>query len=79
MNLQTSQVLLEMLSNCAFSAYFVLINHISARNGVHVQNRSLFCTLHLTVGLSKTEEPIRYPSGYNKTFLVQPLKWLASQ
>jgi len=37
MNLLPFQMLLEMFSNCAFSAYFVLINHISARNSVHLQ------------------------------------------
>lgn len=36
MNSLPLQMLLEMFSNCAFSAYLVCINHISARNGVHL-------------------------------------------
>lgn len=39
MNLLPLQMLLEMFSNRAFSAYFVLINHASARNGVHLQGK----------------------------------------
>lgn len=70
MNLLPLQMLLEMFSSCAFSAYFVLINHASARNGVHLQGKIVFCMLHLRVRLLKTEDPIKYHSGYNRTFLV---------
>lgn len=58
-----------MFSSCAFSAYFVLIHHVSARNGAHCSGGEV-SMLQLRVRLLKTEDSIRYCLGYNKTFLV---------
>lgn len=70
MNLLPLQMLLEMFSSCAFSAYFVLIHHVSARNGVHCSGEKVFSMLQLRVRLLKMENSAKYHSGYNKTFLV---------
>lgn len=69
MNLLPLQMLLEMFSSCAFSAYFILMHCASARDGVYYSGEKV-STLQLRVRLLKREDSIKYHSGSNKTFLV---------